>query len=258
MTEPYPIEPQDISQLAEWLLKSTTCVCFSGAGISTESGIPDFRSPGGVWSRRRTVMFDEFLRDSEARFEYWDQKSEAHDDMERATPNIAHELIATWETEGRVRGVVTQNIDGLHQEAGSRNVFELHGSARRIHCLSCGWSSPADPLVCEFRKTRSVPDCPQCHGLLKHATISFGQSLDSNVLQSATSLCYDTDLLIVFGSSLVVEPAASLPRVAKRHGARVVILNREPTPHDEIADMTFQAEIGQVMTALRDQMGSSG
>ena len=203
-------------------------------------------------------MFHEFLRDPEARFEYWDQKSEAHDDMENATPNIAHEMIATWESEGRVRGVVTQNIDGLHQEAGSRNVLELHGSARRIHCLTCGWSSPSDPLVREFRETRSIPDCPQCDGLLKHATISFGQSLDSDVLHSANSLCYDTDLLIVLGSSLVVEPAASLPRVAKRHGARIVILNREPTPRDEIADLIFRAEIGPVMTALRKQMGGTG
>jgi NAD-dependent deacetylase len=249
-------DTEQIERLAELLRNSSCCVAFTGAGISTESGIPDFRSPGGIWSRRRTVMFDEFQRSAEARLEYWDQKAEAHTEISRAEPNIAHRLLAHWEQLGRLAGVITQNIDGLHVLAGSRNVLELHGTARRIQCLSCRWSSDADHWVAGFRESRTVPDCPDCGGLLKHATISFGQMLDQSVLERSADMAGSADVFLVLGSSLVVEPAATLPALAHHHGAELVILNRDPTPHDRLASVVLRAELGATMASLAARLPS--
>src|SRR5262245_23335285 len=167
----------EIQQIADWLEAARSAVVLTGAGISTESGIPDFRSPGGVWSKYRTVYFDEFLESAEGRYEYWRQKCEMHRDFANAQPNAGHKVLANWEAAGRIRGVVTQNIDGLHQMAGSQNVLELHGTARQAACLDCRARYDIEPLVQKFLADDQVPDCPQCGGLLKHATISFGQSL---------------------------------------------------------------------------------
>ncbi len=163
--------------IAGWLDRSSKSVAFTGAGISTESGIPDFRSPGGVWSKSQPVYFDEFVRSADARFEYWRQKAESHRDFFDAQPNVTHSALARWESAGMLRGVITQNIDGLHQQAGSSNVLELHGTAREVSCLDCGWRDGASPLVERFLKENRVPVCPKCGGFLKHATVSFGQSL---------------------------------------------------------------------------------
>jgi NAD-dependent deacetylase len=242
--------------LADLLKVARAAVAFTGAGISTESGIPDFRSPQGIWSKASPVYFDDFVRSPAARQEYWRQKSIAHVDFADAKPNDGHRVLADWETAGRVTGVITQNIDGLHQEAGSRRVLELHGTAREVSCLSCGKRWPADPWVRQFVETEVVPDCPECGGLVKHATISFGQSLDGAVLQEALSLSRECDLFLALGSSLVVHPAAGLPALAKDHGARLVIINRDPTPLDATADLVIREGIGVTLTRAAELVGS--
>lgn len=240
---------QNVDRLSHWIRDARSAVCFTGAGISTESGIPDFRSPGGVWARTTPVQFQDFLESADARAEYWRQKTESHVDMADAQPNIAHRTLGDWERRGWLRGVITQNIDGLHQSGGSRQVLELHGTAREVSCLDCGWRDVADGWVAAFADSGQVPACPECQGLIKHATISFGQSLDSDVLREASQWSHDADLYIVLGSSLVVHPAASLPTLAKQHGATLVIVNREPTPLDSLADMVINESIGEVMQA---------
>jgi NAD-dependent deacetylase len=244
----------DCDIVAQWFGEARFVVAFTGAGVSTESGIPDFRSPGGVWSRTQPVYFDDFLNSADARLEYWRQKSESHVDFCNASPNIAHQALVRWESRGSLRGVITQNIDGLHKIAGSRSVLELHGTAREIGCLDCKARFDADPMVAGFNHTGDVPSCPHCTGLLKHATISFGQSLDDSVLQDAIGWCRDADLFLAMGSSLVVHPAAGLPAIARESGARLVIINREPTPLDHIADIVIHAGIGETITAIKKAM----
>jgi NAD-dependent deacetylase len=246
----------DVAQLAQWLQSARSAVAFTGAGISTESGIPDFRSPQGIWSKVSPVYFEDFLRSPTARQEYWRQKSIAHVDFADARPNAGHRVVADWESAGRLVGVITQNIDGLHQEAGSRRVLELHGTARAIGCLSCGKRSPADPWVRQFVETQIVPDCPECGGLLKHATISFGQALDEAVLQEALHLSGTCDLFLAMGSSLVVHPAAGLPALAKNNGARLIIINRDPTELDGIADLVIREGIGATLKQAAELAGS--
>src|SRR5260221_3205635 len=163
--------------LADWLVAARVVVAFTGAGISTESGIPDFRSPQGIWSKASPVYFDDFLTSASARHEYWRQKSIAHVDFAQAQPNAGHRVLAEWEAAGLVRRVITQNIDGLHQLAGSRDVVELHGTAPEIACLRCGKRSPADAWVRKFIETQTAPDCPDSGALFNHATISFWQPL---------------------------------------------------------------------------------
>jgi len=240
--------------IAAWMADAKSAVAFTGAGISTESGIPDFRSPGGVWSKHRTVYFDEFCRSAQARYEYWQQKSEAHRDFAAAEPNVTHQTLAQWESNKRLRGVGTQNIDGLHQQAGSRQVLELHGTAREIACLDCDWHDRADPWIQSFLDNDRVPDCPDCGGRLKHATVSFGQVLPEGVLRMASTWAVEADLFLTLGSSLVVEPAASLPRIAKDAGARLVILNRDHTPLDHHADLVVNAPLGAIFEAVRSVM----
>ncbi len=238
------------SQIQEWLDQSRCTVAFTGAGISTESGIPDFRSPGGVWSKYRTVYFDEFCESAEARQEYWRQKVEAHRDFAQAEPNVIHRKLAVWESNEKLFGVITQNIDGLHQQAGSERVQELHGTARDVSCLDCGWCDRVDRWVDAFLETNQVPDCPECGGRLKHATVSFGQSLPSDVLDTAVEWSTQSEMFLALGSSLVVEPAASLPRIAASHGAKLVIINRDETPLDGIASLNVRATLGDVFQKI--------
>lgn len=239
------------NQIRAWLAEAgSQVVAFSGAGISTESGIPDFRSPGGVWANNRTVYFDEFCNNAEDRYEYWRQKSVAHADFVKASPNIVHTTLAKWEADGQLQAVVTQNIDGLHTQAGSQTVLELHGTARRVACLDCDFEDDIDPWDEEFRETDRVPECPDCQGRLKHATVSFGQSLPSDVLRRAITAAQNCKLFFALGSSLVVEPAASLPRIAAQSGAKLVIINRDATPLDEIADLVVNAPLGDAFAAI--------
>lgn len=245
-----------IAQVAQWLASSRAAVAFTGAGISTESGIPDFRSPGGVWSKYRTVYFDEFLESAEARHEYWRQKCEAHREFASAGPNAGHRVLADWEAAGRIRGVITQNIDELHQLAGSRKVLELHGTARRAACLDCSARFDIEPFVTQFLADDRAPDCPECGGRLKHATVSFGQSLPAAVLMEAARWSREADVFLAIGSSLVVTPAADLPRAAKQRGARLVIINRDPTPLDYMADAKLGGSIGEVLTSVATELRS--
>lgn len=240
-----------LAEIAEWLRESTSTVGFTGAGISTESGIPDFRSPGGIWATSQPVYFDEFLSSVDARREYWRQKSIAHRDFSGAQPNLGHRVLAKWEQSGKLQTLITQNIDGLHQIAGSRSVWELHGTARAVSCLGCGERFPdVDGLVNEFLATGEPPACPECGGLLKHATVSFGQSLPMDVLDAAAEASRRADLFLAMGSSLVVHPAASLPALARQQGARLVIINRDPTPLDHLADAVIHASIGETLESI--------
>lgn len=240
----------DCEKVAEWLGNAAAAVAFTGAGVSTESGIPDFRSPGGVWSKSTPVYFERFVQSSEARLEYWRQKVESHPDFAAAQPNVGHLTLSRWEKEGRLRGVITQNIDGLHQAAGSQQVLELHGTARWVACLTCEARFDAGEMVEKFRITGQPPDCPVCGGLMKHATVSFGQSLPAEVLEQAVEWSCEADLFLAIGSSLVVHPAAGLPAIAKERGARLVIINREPTPLDRVADLVIRSSIGQTLDEI--------
>lgn len=236
--------------IGKWLSEAKFAVAFTGAGISTESGIPDFRSPGGIWSQSQPVYFDDFVARAEARYEYWRQKALAHRDFDGSQPNTGHCILAKWQQAGKLKAVITQNIDGLHQQAGSQDVVELHGTARFVSCLDCGERYPADEYVGKFLADDAVPPCPVCAGMLKHATISFGQSLDAAVLDRASDLARQADLFLAMGSSLVVQPAAGLPPLAKHHGARLVIINRDPTEQDVLADAVIHAAIGESLTAI--------
>lgn len=238
------------ARIAAWLKEARSAVAFSGAGISTESGIPDFRSPGGIWSKSQPVYYDDFLASAEARYEYWRQKAVSHQDFTASQPNAGHRVLAEWQQAGRLTAIITQNIDGLHQNAGSEDVVELHGTARYVACLDCRKRFQADLLVQQFLQTDQVPTCPACGGITKHATISFGQTLDPEVLERATELSGQADLFFAMGSSLVVQPAASLPRLAKRNGARLVIINRDPTDLDGLADAVVHASIGETLMAV--------
>lgn len=241
-----------IEQVAAWLRASRRGVVFTGAGISTESGIPDFRSPGGIWAASQPVYFDDFLASADARYEYWRQKAVAHRDFAASQPNAGHRVLARWENDGHLQAVITQNIDGLHQEAGSRKVLELHGTARWIACLDCGDRREAGPLVEQFLRDDAVPSCARCGGWLKHATVSFGQSLPEDVLEESIQRSSEADLYLALGSSLVVSPANALPALAKRSGARLVIINRDPTPLDRMADVVIHGGIGAILTAVED------
>jgi NAD-dependent deacetylase len=239
-----------IDRVAGWLAQAQRAVVFTGAGMSTESGIPDFRSPGGVWSRSSPVYYNDFLASAEARFEYWRQKAEAAADFVQAEPNSGHHAIARWERDGRISGVITQNIDGLHQAAGSRRVLELHGTVRWIACVDCGERYEPLPLIESFRRQQAVPPCPACSGRLKSATVSFGQSLPADVLEESVALAQRSDLFLALGSSLVVHPAAGLPMLARRAGAKLVIINRDPTELDEIADAVLHEPIGKTLASI--------
>jgi NAD-dependent deacetylase len=237
------------TDFVDLLRQSKRVLAFTGAGISTESGIPDFRSPGGIWSQAKPVYYDQFLRSQTARDEYWRQKSVAHCDFAAAQPNQGHRVLAAWEAQRRLTGVITQNIDGLHQLAGSRRVLEVHGTAREVACVGCRRRWPAEVGLAWYEDQNRAPDCPDCGRPLKHATISFGQSLDSEVLEQASEWAAECDLVLALGSSLVVQPAAGIPVLAQNFGARLVIINRDPTPLDHHADLVLRTPLGETLQA---------
>jgi NAD-dependent deacetylase len=242
-----------IPKIAELIKHSSSAIAFTGAGISTESGIPDFRSPNGIWAKYQPVYYQDFLASADARSEYWRQKCEGQQAFGDAQPNVGHQILARWESTGLLRAVITQNIDGLHQQAGSNEVLELHGTARRIICVECGTLYEVESYVAQFLIDQQIPQCEQCGGWLKHATVSFGQTLPPDVFQRSATLCKRADLVLAIGSSLVVEPAASLPRLACQRGAKLVIINRTETGLDALASFTLQSEIGKTLEAI-DQL----
>ena len=242
-----------IEQVQSWLADAQRVVGFTGAGISTECGIPDFRSPDGVWATNRTVMFDEFLRSYDDRVEYWRQKAAMWPEMRDAEPGAGHRAYVRLHETGRLSGMITQNIEGLHQRSGlpTSSIIELHGTTTRADCLSCLATITMDEACERVAAGDLAPEC-ECGGYFKPATISFGQDLVPEHLYRASALCRDAEVCLVAGSSLVVQPAAGFPEMAKRHGAKLVIVNRDATPLDGFADAVFHDEIGVVMPQLVD------
>ena len=243
-------DPAMLEEARRVLASSRTTVAFTGAGVSTASGVPDFRSPGGIWSRYQPVTIQQFLASEDARRSYWRYKKETYGDFAAARPNAAHQALARLEGDGRLAAVITQNIDGLHQEAGSRAVLELHGTNRRVCCLSCGQSYPAALIQARLLAGCEVPSCDGCGGILKAATVSFGQALPRDVLADAWRLATACDVFLVLGSSLVVQPAAALPEAAAAAGAAVVIVNREPTPLDSLAAHVLRGAVEEILPAM--------
>ncbi|MFI4987562.1 MAG: NAD-dependent deacetylase [Alphaproteobacteria bacterium] len=239
-------------RLAELIGCSRRAVVFTGAGISTESGIPDFRSPGGVWSRMRPIYFDEFVSSAEMRREAWTRVFSGAAGWVGAKPNAGHHAVARLVARGKASAVITQNVDNLHQDSGvpAERVIELHGNASYATCLDCGLRHELDVLKQSFLGCHEIPSCRRCGGLVKTATISFGQAMPQEVVARAEAETLACDLFLVLGSSLVVYPAAGLPLLAKENGARLAIVNREPTAHDGCADVVLHDEIGAVLPAL--------
>jgi NAD-dependent deacetylase len=237
---------EDLKALVE---RSAVIAGFTGAGISTESGVPDFRSPGSPWLKNQPIPFDAYVRSAEARREAWRRKF-AMDDLYRdAKPSRGHLALASLVTSGKMPAVITQNIDGLQQEAGTPadKVIELHGNGTYATCLDCGKRHELAFVRERFEATGEPPDCRECEGLVKSATISFGQAMPEEPMRRARELTLACDLFLAVGSSLVVYPAAGFPVMAKRNGAALVIVNREPTDLDEIADLVVNADIGDVL-----------
>ena len=242
----------DEQGVREMIGGASRIVGFTGAGISTESGVPDFRSPDGVWARNRTVDFQEFVSSESGRVEYWRQKAAAWPAMRDAKPNAGHYAFVELHRQGRLPALITQNIERLHQRSGlpAASVLELHGTTTEAVCLTCGDRITSDEACRRIEAGERAPRCRACGGLLKPATISFGQAMPLDVMARAQAAAETCDLLLAAGSSLVVEPAASIPRAAKAAGARLVIVNREPTPLDGIADGVVRGEIGAVLPAM--------
>jgi len=240
---------KEIEALRTMLEASRNCVFFTGAGISTESGIPDFRSPGGVWTKYQPIDFNDFLASEEMRRESWRRKFATDDLIGKSEPNKGHLAVAKLATLGKAARIITQNIDGLHQRSGipDEKIIELHGNTTYAACLECGWRSELDDIRPNFEKDETLPLCDQCNGIVKTATISFGQAMPLEQMQAAEAATLASDLFIVVGSSLVVYPAAGFPELAKRNGAGLVILNRDPTPLDRKADLVLHTEIGPTL-----------
>ena len=245
---------KQIEEVARLILTSKRIVVFAGAGLSTESGIPDFRSPGGVWDRYdpEDFYFQNFLASEVSREKYWQMATEMYEPMKKAQPNLAHLAIAEMERLGKLDCVITQNIDGLHFKAGNseEKVIQLHGTAMSVSCLSCGRRYDRDEIQERLRKGLKVPRCDDCGGPLKPATISFGQSMPERETQEAHHRSSLSDLFVVIGSSLVVQPAASMPLVAKRNGAKLIIINRDPTSYDDMADLVIHGQAGSIMDSI--------
>ncbi|MCT4495088.1 SIR2 family NAD-dependent protein deacylase [Bosea minatitlanensis] len=241
-----------IAELHAMLDRADSIVSFTGAGISTESGVPDFRSAGSPWMVNKPIPFDAFVASREARIEAWRRKFAMDDHYRGAQPNIGHRALARLVAEGRSPAIVTQNIDGLHQASGvpEDRIVELHGNGTYATCLNCGWRHELAAIRHAFEETGEPPACLICAGPVKSATISFGQAMPQAAMMRAQELALECDLFLVVGSSLVVFPAATLPVIAKRQGARLVILNREPTELDPIADLVIRAESGRALAPL--------
>jgi NAD-dependent deacetylase len=231
------------------LAESRRAVVFTGAGISTESGIPDFRSPGGFWTKYQPIEFSDFLASKEMRRESWRRKIAAEEAFSRAEPNRGHRSIARLVKEGKISSVITQNIDGLHQRSGvpEGQVIELHGNGTYAACLGCFARYELADIFAAFKQTQEPPVCDRCGGHVKTATISFGQAMPAEAMRRAQAETDSCDLFLAIGSSLVVYPAASFPMIAKRGGARLVILNRDPTQVDYMADLVLNLEIGPTL-----------
>ena len=242
---------QELRQLADLIDAAERIALFTGAGISTESGIPDFRSPGGIWTKQTPIDFAAFMRSDEARRETWRRRFAMQPVLRKAAPNRGHRAVAELIRDGRAAVVITQNIDGLHQDSGipDDKVIELHGNTTFAHCLDCGTRYEIEALRVDFENDRIVPHCA-CGGWVKTATISFGQSMPIEAMRRAESETLRAGLFIAIGSSLVVYPAAGFPELAKRNRSALVIVNLQPTGLDDVADLVLNRPIGEALGAV--------
>ncbi len=242
---------KNIVRIAEQIAKGGKNVFFTGAGISTESGIPDYRSKGGVWDKFRPVYYDEFMSSKEARIEYWRRKSELYRDLDKARPNPAHMALFRLHEMGLLESVITQNIDGLHQESGlpDEKVIELHGNTRRVRCMTCNRIISIHEAQKRIDAGDPAPEC-DCGGYLKPDTISFGQAMPEDEVERAAGLSKDCDCFIVIGSTLLVQPAAHMPVYAKQSGAFMGIINLSETPCDEMCDVLINGKAGEVLVDI--------
>ena len=240
------------SEAIELIARARRIVGFTGAGISTESGIPDFRSPGGVWANNRIIEYQEFISSRAGREEAWRQKVIAWPEMRDAKPNAGHYAFVELEKRGQLIAMITQNIDGLHHRAGHDpdKVIELHGTMLHAVCLTCGETISMDEAVARVEAGELAPECDHCGGYLKTATVSFGQAMPEREMQRAYEAAENCEVFIAVGSSLVVHPAASLPALAKASGATLIIVNRTQTPLDDVADLVVREEIGKALPKL--------
>jgi len=242
----------DTERLYDLIASARRIVAFTGAGISTESGIPDFRSPGGIWTKYQPIYFDDFMSSEEMRREAWRRKFATDETVLKAEPNAGHRALAKLVEQSRMSAIITQNIDGLHQRSGvpDSKIIELHGNTTYATCLDCGHRHELAPIRKAFLGKSELPLCQKCDGIVKTATISFGQAMPEIQMARAQDETMGCDLFIVLGSSLVVYPAAGFPQVARRKGAKLVILNRDPTDQDDTADLVIHGEIGPTLSRV--------
>ena len=242
---------KEIVQIAAKIREGGNNVVFTGAGISTESGIPDYRSQGGIWDKFRPVYFDEFMSSKESRAEYWRRWVELYRGISRAQPNPAHRALAKLHEIGLLQAVVTQNVDGLHQQSGlpDDKVIELHGNTRRIRCMNCRQVLPIETVQQRLKAGDPAPECV-CGGFLKPDTISFGQSMPAAEVEKAAALSRESDFFMVVGSTLLVQPAAHMPFYAKNNGAFLAIINLSETPCDEMSDVLIREKAGLVLQEI--------
>src|SRR5215208_2719588 len=234
-------------EFAARIRESDEIVVFTGAGISTESGIPDFRSPGGIWTRYRPVTFQEYMTSEAARIEAWKRRLDGWEQYRSAKPNVGHYFVQALGVKEKLIGLITQNVDGLHRMAGLRDdkIVELHGSNRKILCMSCTKEFEPEPIINSLVGDFASPKCDACGGILKSATVSFGQAMPEQAMRIAQGWTEQANVFIVMGSSLQVQPAASFPVMAKRNGALLAIINREEGPLDGMADFVHHGAIGE-------------
>jgi len=237
-------------ELSQYINEAKNIVIFTGAGISTESGIPDFRGPQGVWKTNTPIYFQDFIGSEEIRKESWKRKFSGQDIIKKANPNIGHFAVAEIINEHESAYLITQNVDNLHQDAGVPNdkITEIHGNASYASCLDCGIRYELKPIKKNFLENETVPYCDSCGGIIKTATISFGQPMPEEGMQMAQRKTLGCDLFITIGTSLVVYPAAGFPKLAKEIGANLIIINNEPTDFDPIADLVIHEQIGKVFS----------
>jgi NAD-dependent protein deacetylase/lipoamidase len=247
---------EELEEIAGRIRSADRVVVLTGAGISTESGIPDFRGPQGVWTKNpeaeKMATLDYYMNDREIRVRAW--RSRTDHEAWSAKPNAGHVALADLERKGKVHTLVTQNVDGLHQKAGSspERIVEIHGTMREVMCMSCGERAPMERAIARVRAGEEDPPCRTCGGILKSATISFGQQLIANDLERAYEASAACDLFLAVGTSLVVYPVADLPRVALQAGAPLVIVNAEETPYDRVAASVIRERIGEVLPQIVD------
>jgi NAD-dependent deacetylase len=244
-----------VAALIEIARPAPVISAFTGAGISTESGIPDYRGPCGVWERNAPPTLSDFRENPDTRRQYWDDRRERYPALRDTLPNAGHLALARLQSAGRLSYVITQNIDGLHQKAGSdpERTIELHGTAHRVRCLDCGASWSADHIQARLDH-EPLPDCEVCGGMIRAATVLFGQAMPEDALRRAFAVARSSDLMLVVGSSLVVQPAARLPQIAVAGGAQLAIVNNEPTPLDGLANIVVRSSAGAVLSALVDAL----